>query len=43
MAAYEFATRLGAMACLPLWHEDATPAERDAVEADHRAFVRNRT
>ena len=39
MAAHAFGTRLGAMACLPLWHEDATPAERDAVEADHRAFV----
>jgi len=42
MAAHEFGTRLGAMACLPLWHEDATPAERDAVEADHRAFVHDR-
>ena len=42
MAAHAFGTRLGAMACLPLWHEDATPAERDAVESDHRAFVRNR-
>jgi aminoglycoside phosphotransferase (APT) family kinase protein len=42
MAAYAFATRLGAMACLPLWHEDATPAERDAVEATHRERVRDR-
>ncbi|NHN40658.1 phosphotransferase [Halorubellus sp. JP-L1] len=42
IAAYEFGARLGAMACLPLWYRDATPAERDAVEAEHREFVHER-
>jgi hypothetical protein len=27
------------MACLLLWHEDASAAERDAVEAAHRDAV----
>ncbi|WP_336350219.1 phosphotransferase family protein [Halorubellus litoreus] len=42
MAFYEFGNRVGAMACFGLWHEDATPAERERIEADHRAFVRDR-
>lgn len=42
MAAHEFGTRLGAMACLPLWYQDATPTERDAVEAAHRESVHER-
>lgn len=36
---YHLANRLDAMACLPLWYEDATPAERDEQERYHRAFV----
>lgn len=36
---YRLVNRLDAMACLPLWYEDATPAERDAQEQYHRAFV----
>jgi len=39
ITAYRLACRIDAMACLPLWHEDATPAERDERAADHRAFV----
>jgi aminoglycoside phosphotransferase (APT) family kinase protein len=31
--------RLDAMACLPLWHRERTPVERDAVERSHRAFL----
>ncbi len=42
MAFYEFGNRVGAMACFGLWHEDATPSEREAIEADHRSFVRDR-
>ena len=34
------ASRLAAMACLPLWYRDATPAERDERATEHRAFVR---
>jgi hypothetical protein len=30
---------MDAMACLPLWLQDATPAERDERERQHRAFV----
>ncbi|WP_245154530.1 phosphotransferase family protein [Halorussus marinus] len=37
--AYRLACRIDAMACLPLWHEDATPTERDERAAEHRAFV----
>lgn len=33
------ASRLAAMACLPLWYQDATPAERDERAAEHREFV----
>jgi len=39
MKLYELEWRLGAMGCLPLWHEDATPADRDERAAEHRAFV----
>jgi len=39
MRLYRLTCRLDAMACLPLWHEDATPAERDERAAEHRAFV----
>lgn len=39
MAVYRLTDRLDAMACLPLWHQDATPAERDERAAEHRAFV----
>jgi hypothetical protein len=28
-----------AMACLPLWLQDATPTERDERERQHRTFV----
>ena len=31
--------RIDAMACLPLWLEDATAEERDERERQHRAFV----
>lgn len=40
MRVYRLAKRLDAMACLPLWYEDATPTERDERAAEHRAFVR---
>lgn len=36
MRFYRLIGRLDAMACLPLWHREKTPAERDAVEAEHR-------
>lgn len=36
---YLLTCRIDAMACLPLWHEDATPAERDEREHQHRAYV----
>lgn len=36
---YLLVKRIDAMACLPLWLEDATPAARDEREADHRTFV----
>lgn len=42
MRFYEFANRVGAMACFGLWHRDASQREREAIEADHRAFVRDR-
>ncbi|MCU4801110.1 phosphotransferase [Halobacteria archaeon HArc-gm2] len=40
MSVYHLLCRLDAMACLPLWYEDATPAERDGRAEEHRAFVR---
>ena len=39
MAVYRLLYRLNAMACLPLWHREATPDERDQREQEHRAFV----
>lgn len=36
---YRLKCRVDAMACLPLWLQDATPAERDERERQHRAFV----
>ncbi|WP_246023018.1 phosphotransferase family protein [Halosimplex halophilum] len=42
MAVYRLVDRLDAMACLPLWYEDATPAERDERAAEHRAFLAER-
>lgn len=36
---YHLVNRLDAMACLPLWYEDGTPAERDEQEQYHREFV----
>jgi aminoglycoside phosphotransferase (APT) family kinase protein len=39
MDVYRLAGRLGAMACLPLWYQDASPAERTERAAEHRAAV----
>lgn len=39
MAVYRLTSRVDAMACLPLWHEEATPAERDRIEDHHRTFL----
>lgn len=39
MEMYRFACRLGAMACLPLWYQDSSAAEKDKREREHRAFV----
>lgn len=39
MHVYRLTARLDAMACLPLWYQDATPEERDERAAEHRAFV----
>lgn len=39
MRVYRLGCRLDAMACLPLWYDDATPAERDERAREHRAFV----
>lgn len=36
---YRLKCRVDAMACLPLWLQDCTPAERDERERQHRAFV----
>lgn len=36
---YRLACRLDAMACLALWYQDASPAQRDERAAEHRAFV----
>jgi aminoglycoside phosphotransferase (APT) family kinase protein len=40
MSVYLLTCRIDAMACLPLWHQDASPAERDEVAEKHRSFVR---
>ncbi|WP_338730081.1 phosphotransferase [Haladaptatus sp. DJG-WS-42] len=39
MEVYRLTTRLGAMACLPLWYQDASSEERDQRATEHRAFV----
>jgi aminoglycoside phosphotransferase (APT) family kinase protein len=39
MALYRLTDRLDAMACLPLWYEDATRETRDRVAAGHREFL----
>ena len=39
MRLYRLTCRIDAMSCLPLWHEDASPAEREQVADRHRAFV----
>lgn len=39
MDVYRLVCRLGAMACLPLWYQDASPAERTERAAEHRAVV----
>ena len=36
---YRLTCRIDAMACLPLWLENATPTERDERERQHREFV----
>ncbi|MHB9286010.1 phosphotransferase family protein [Halobacteriales archaeon Cl-PHB] len=36
---YRLTARLGAMACLPLWYQDASPAERTERATEHRAVV----
>lgn len=40
MAFYGFVSRLHAMACLPLWHREATAEEKARVASAHRTFVR---
>lgn len=40
MEVYRLTCRIDAMACLPLWHQDATPSERDERAAEHRDYVR---
>lgn len=39
MQVYRLCYRLDAMACLPLWHQDATPGEKDEREREHRQFL----
>ncbi|MFC7230858.1 phosphotransferase family protein [Saliphagus sp. GCM10025308] len=39
MDVYRLACRLGAMACLPLWYQDASEEKRDERANEHRAFV----
>lgn len=39
METYRLIARLDAMACLPLWLQDATETEKNEREAQHRAFV----
>ena len=39
MRLYRLPDRLNAIACLPLWYQDATPEERDERAAEHRAFM----
>ena len=36
---YRLTCRLGAMACLPLWYQDASSEERNERAAEHRAVV----
>ena len=40
MEVYRLVCRLGAMACLPLWYQDASAEERDERANEHRAFVK---
>lgn len=39
MRLYRLACRVNAMACFPLWYQDATPEERAERETEHWAFV----
>lgn len=39
MHVYQLTSRLDAMACLPLWYQDATPEERDERATEHREFI----
>jgi aminoglycoside phosphotransferase (APT) family kinase protein len=39
MGVYRLTSRLDAMACLPLWHQDGTPEDRDERERQHREAV----
>lgn len=39
MREYRLTCRVDAMACLPLWYQDATTAEKAKREADHREFL----
>jgi aminoglycoside phosphotransferase (APT) family kinase protein len=39
MREYRLTCRVDAMACLPLWYQDARTAEKDRREAEHREFV----
>lgn len=39
MRLYRLACRIEAMACFPLWYQDATPQERSEYEAQHREFL----
>lgn len=39
MHIYRLIDRLDAMACLPLWYQDASPETRHGRAAEHRAFV----
>ncbi|MGB9987688.1 phosphotransferase family protein [Salarchaeum japonicum] len=36
---YRLVCRLGAMGCLPLWYQDASPEERNERAAEHRSVV----
>lgn len=40
MEVYRLCCRLDAMACLPLWYQDATPEQRDVRAEEHRQFIR---
>jgi aminoglycoside phosphotransferase (APT) family kinase protein len=39
MRAYRVGERIGAMACLPLWHQDASEGEKTEREREHRGFL----